>query len=80
MDEVTNQERIWHSLWLFGIVIDDDSNLASLGNYWNPEGSYAVQPSYYVPNDELGTMILNGPDRPDTPALDEIAELFRVAS
>jgi hypothetical protein len=78
--EVSNQERIWYSLWLYGIVIDDDSNLASLGNYWNPDGDLTVKPSYYVPDDELSTITLDGPNRPDSPSLDAMAELFRVAS
>ena len=73
--KITEQERVWHSLWLFGIVIDDDLNLASLGNYWNPEGDYAIKPGYYVPNDE-DTMVslvnLDGPGRHDDPTLPEV--------
>lgn len=72
IDQISNQERIWKELWLFGIVIDDDQNLASLGRYWNPEQDYVLKPDYYVPDDELSTITLDGPNRPDTPALSEI--------
>ena len=72
---ITNQERIWKQLWLFGIVIDDDQNLASLGSYWNPEGMLNVKPSYYVPNDEdtiVSLVCLDGPRRDDNPAQPEV--------
>lgn len=73
--EMTNQERIWKELWLFGIVIDDDQNLASLGSYWNPEGSVNLKPSYYVPDDEdtiVSLVNLDGPNRFDAPSLPEV--------
>lgn len=73
---MTEQERVWHSLWLYGIVIDDDQNLASLGRYWNPEQDMTLKPAYYVPDDEdtiVSLVNLDGPNRHDDPSLSEIA-------
>lgn len=78
---ITNQTRIWHELWLFGIVVDDDLELESLkGFYVDPNWPDERRAGYYVPDDKLSTIVLDGPSRVDNPALDEMAELFRVAS
>jgi len=63
---LSEAERIWIELWRYGVIIDDDQNLASLGSYWNPEGSLRVKPTYYVPDDwdtEIPTVSVDQPPR-----------------
>ena len=49
---LSEAERIWEMLWLYGIIIDDDLKTERLAGYWNPEGSLISRADYYVPDDE----------------------------
>ena len=66
---LSNAERIWIQVWLFGIVVDDDTNVQSLGSYWNPNGELAIKPAYYVPDDFDTEVPIITIDQPPTVAV-----------
>ena len=52
---------LWHSLWLFGIVLEDNV-FSSLGNCWQPDG--VVANGYYIPDDFDTSIPLVSIDQP----------------
>lgn len=76
-----NQTHIWHELWLFGIVIDDDLHLEPLTGFYVDQDQPG-RAAYYVPDDydtTVSLVCLDGPQRSDSPSLRQIADWMEGA-
>jgi hypothetical protein len=60
---MVTSEHLWHSMWLFGIVLDED-------------GGYYVPSDHLV---EMELIELSGPNRADDPSLPEVATMELLA-